>query len=429
MGDDASLYGGTFVSLEVLTDKTFLSAKNAFHKCFVDLDSPFDIKKHLYIVCEMAYIKTSKGLLEYNSHLLYLGDHRINKPIMLDNLRILALLLDKIGINWGPAFGTLIGIIRNNDILPWAPVFNVYILKEDEERFKDALWSLLEFDFEVVRHERRGLYYLCRKNEYFKVFVLHKISSDIRHTGGTDFIHEKYVQNLLKWDFEGIYLNVPANVDEYLTFQYGNWVVPEEKHFSLNKFNQCFHWLKMWLQDHLPDTIYYEWLKQHRTKDFKRFKTLCDSKGCPLPLNVELSNMKPRKYKKVFTVGVYDLLHKGHVELYRRAKGVGDYLIVAVQDSDFILKYKPTAKVLNSTEDRKFMIKSIRYVDEVITYTDVDKIVQEIDFDVFVTGPDQCHAGFQRAIQWCEENGKSWTILPRTEGISTTSLKVLIKNM
>ena len=128
----------------------------------------------------------------------------------------------------------------------------------------------------------------------------------------------------------------------------------------------------------------------------------------------------------MLTVGVYDLLHKGHIELYRRAKGLGDYLIVAAQDGDFILKYKPTAKVLNSTEDRKYMIKSIRYVDEVITYTDVDKIVQEVDFDVFVTGPDQCHSGFQRAIQWCEEHGKEHIVLARTDGISSSELKAKI---
>lgn len=136
-----------------------------------------------------------------------------------------------------------------------------------------------------------------------------------------------------------------------------------------------------------------------------------------------LGIMRSRRCKKVLTVGVFDLLHKGHVELYRRAKGLGDYLIVAVQDSDFILKYKPTAKVLNSTEDRKYMIKSIRYVDEVITYSDVDKIVQEVDFDVFVTGPDQIHAGFQRAIQWCEEHGKEHRVLARTDGVSSSELK------
>lgn len=111
------------------------------------------------------------------------------------------------------------------------------------------------------------------------------------------------------------------------------------------------------------------------------------------------------------------------MELYRRAKGLGDYLIVAAQDSNYILKYKPTAKVLNSTEDRMYMIKSIRYVDEVISYTDVDKIVKEVDFDVFVTGPDQCHEGFQRAIKWCEEHGKEHIVLGRTDGVSSSELK------
>ncbi len=123
---------------------------------------------------------------------------------------------------------------------------------------------------------------------------------------------------------------------------------------------------------------------------------------------------------------VYNILHKGHVELYRRAKGLGDYLIVAAQDSDYILKYKPNAKVLNSTDDRKYMIKSIRYVDEVITYTDVDEIVKNVDFDVFVTGSDQCHAGFQCAISWCEEHGKEHVVLARTDGVSSSELKAKI---
>lgn len=373
-------------------------------------------------------LKTSKGFLEYDSHLLYFGNHKVNPDRMLENIHILALYLDKIGINWGPAFGTLIGIVRNDDFLPWNPVFDIYILKEDEERFKDVLWLLEEVEFKLVRHERRGLYYLRRNNEYIKVFVLHKISSDVRHTGGGDFIHETYLQNLVKWNFKGIDLNVPAKVDEYLELRYGNWYQPKQTvNYNVSKVNQYYHWTKTWIQDHLPNNLYYFWLLKHRQKDFRTFKEQCENAGVPLPENVQLASMKPRKYKKVLTVGVYDLLHKGHVELYRRAKGLGDYLIVAAQDSDFILKYKPTAKVLNSTEDRKYMIKSIRYVDEVITYTDVDKIVQDVDFDVFVTGPDQIHAGFQRAIQWCEEHGKEHIVLGRTDGVSSSELKAKIK--
>ena len=375
----------------------------------------------------MAYIKTSKGLFEYENHLLHFGSKVMNRDAMLNNLCVLALYLDKIDINWGPAFGTLIGIVRNDDFQPWKPVFDIYILKEDEERFKDILWLLNDVGFDLVRYERRGLYYLRRNKEYIKVFVLHKISTDLRHTGGSDFIHEKYLQNTVKWDFKGIQLNVPAGVDEYLTFQYGDWIIPKQTvTYSNGLWSRLTHWTKTYLQDVMPDKLYYYWLLQHRQADFRKFKTRCEAAGIPLPENVQLASLRPRKYKKVLTVGVYDLLHKGHVELYRRAKGLGDYLIVAAQDSDFILKYKPTAKVLNSTEDRKYMIKSIRYVDEVITYTDVDKIVKDVEFDIFVTGPDQCHSGFQRAIRWCEENGKEHIVLGRTDGVSSSELKAMI---
>jgi glycerol-3-phosphate cytidylyltransferase len=373
----------------------------------------------------MAHIKTSKGFLNYESHLLYFGNKVMDKEIMLDNLKVLSIYLDKIGINWGPAFGSLIGIIRNDEFQSWKPLFDIYILKEDEERFKDVLWFLIEEGFKLVRYERRGYYYLERRGEYIKVYVLIKISPDVRHTAGAFYIHDKYLQNTVRWDFKGIEINVPVDVDEYLTFNYGeDWIIPKQTMvYSTSKFLCYWHWTKVLLQDILPDNLYYYWLLNNKKKDFTRFKEKCEKCGVPLPKNVQLASMKPRKYKKVLTVGVYDLLHKGHIELYRRAKGLGDYLIVAAQDSDFILKYKPTAKVLNSTEDRKCMIKSIRYVDEVITYTDVDKIVQEVDFDLFVTGPDQCHDGFQRAIRWCEEHGKEHIVLGRTDGVSSSDIK------
>jgi cytidyltransferase-like protein len=104
--------------------------------------------------------------------------------------------------------------------------------------------------------------------------------------------------------------------------------------------------------------------------------------------------------KKVLTVGVYDLLHIGHVNLFRRARRLGDSLTVAVQRSEVVLKYKPEAKLVYSTEERMYMVKSIRYVDEVIEYEGVDEIVKTADFDIFVTGPDQIHSGFQNAMKW-----------------------------
>lgn len=126
---------------------------------------------------------------------------------------------------------------------------------------------------------------------------------------------------------------------------------------------------------------------------------------------------------KILTVGVYDILHKGHVELFRRAKALGDYLIVAVQDSSEVLKYKPKANLLNSTEDRCLMVNSVKFVDEVVVYDSVDNIIPKINFDILVTGPDQIHEGFQKAIKWCIENEKKHIVLSRTQGVSSSEIK------
>lgn len=131
--------------------------------------------------------------------------------------------------------------------------------------------------------------------------------------------------------------------------------------------------------------------------------------------------------KRILTFGVYDMLHIGHILLFKHAKELfpdeGCELIVAVQDSDHILKYKPGTKMVYSTEERMFMVSSIRWVDKVIIYKDVDVDIQNISFDVFAKGPDQSHVGFQRAVEWCEANGVEVVVIPRTEGISSTMLR------
>lgn len=130
---------------------------------------------------------------------------------------------------------------------------------------------------------------------------------------------------------------------------------------------------------------------------------------------------------KILTFGVFDMLHIGHILLFKHAKefypGQECELIVAVQDAASILKYKPNTKMINTTEERLFMVSAIRYVDKVVTYNDVDVDIEKIDFDVFAKGPDQCHTGFQKAVSWCEANGKTVVTIPRTEGISSSMLR------
>ena len=129
----------------------------------------------------------------------------------------------------------------------------------------------------------------------------------------------------------------------------------------------------------------------------------------------------------ILTFGVYDMLHIGHILLFKHIKELFPdqpcKLIVAVQDGDCILKYKPGTRMVYSTDERLFMEGAVRWVDEVVTYRDVDVDIQGIDFDVFVKGPDQLHAGFQRAEQWCKAHNKQVVVVPRTEGISSTMLR------
>lgn len=131
--------------------------------------------------------------------------------------------------------------------------------------------------------------------------------------------------------------------------------------------------------------------------------------------------------KTILTFGVYDMLHIGHILLFKHAKELFPKeecrLVVAVQDGDYILKYKPGTKMVYSTEERMFMVSSVRWVDKVLEYKDVDVDIKNMDFDVFAKGPDQQHAGFQRAVEWCKANGKEVVIIPRTEGISSTMLR------
>lgn len=127
--------------------------------------------------------------------------------------------------------------------------------------------------------------------------------------------------------------------------------------------------------------------------------------------------------KKVITFGVYDMLHIGHIILFKKAKELGAYLIVAVQDDAVIKKYKPGIEMVYTTEERLYMVSTIKYVDEVVIYKDVDVDIKKLDFDVFAKGPDQNHAGFQQAEEWCKSNGKEVVIIPRTEGISSSILR------
>ncbi len=127
--------------------------------------------------------------------------------------------------------------------------------------------------------------------------------------------------------------------------------------------------------------------------------------------------------KKVITYGTFDLLHYGHVNLLRRAKELGDYLIVAISTDEFNDK-KKNKKSYFSFEERKQLVEAIRYVDLVIPEEDWDQKIsdiQEFKVDTFVIG-DDWEGKFDFLKDYCEV-----VYLPRTPEISTTKIKQNLK--
>ena len=123
--------------------------------------------------------------------------------------------------------------------------------------------------------------------------------------------------------------------------------------------------------------------------------------------------------KKVITYGTFDLLHYGHINLLRRAKALGDYLIVVLSTDEFNWNEK-RKKCYFPYEVRKQLLEAIRYVDLVIPEENWEqKIsdVQEYHVDTFVMG-DDWKGKFDFLKPYCEV-----VYLPRTPEISTTQIK------
>ncbi len=124
--------------------------------------------------------------------------------------------------------------------------------------------------------------------------------------------------------------------------------------------------------------------------------------------------------KRVITYGTFDLLHYGHINLLRRAKAQGDYLVVALSTDDFNEREKGK-RTYFPYERRKQLLEAIRYVDLVIPEDSWDQKVTDCEkyqVDTLVMGDD-----WEGRFDFLEDRGVDVVYVPRTPEVSTTQIK------
>ena len=128
--------------------------------------------------------------------------------------------------------------------------------------------------------------------------------------------------------------------------------------------------------------------------------------------------------RRVITYGTFDLLHYGHINLLKRAKEYGDYLIVALSTDEFNWNSKQK-KCFFGYDQRKKLLEAIRYVDLVIPEENWEQKrsdMHEYHIDTFVMGDD-----WTGKFDFLREEGVEVIYLPRTPEISTTHIKETLK--
>jgi glycerol-3-phosphate cytidylyltransferase len=125
----------------------------------------------------------------------------------------------------------------------------------------------------------------------------------------------------------------------------------------------------------------------------------------------------------ILVAGSFDMLHMGHINIIKKSKNLGDYLIVSVSSGNLIKSYKNNLPII-SLRDRINAIKSLKYVDKVVKQTKLVDIKQfkKLKADIFVLGDDWKNNYTNKGINWLRKNNKI-IFLPYTKHLSSSKIK------
>lgn len=136
-----------------------------------------------------------------------------------------------------------------------------------------------------------------------------------------------------------------------------------------------------------------------------------------------VSRLKKQKKKIVFTNGCFDLLHAGHITLLRKAKSLGDFLIVGLNSDQSVRKLKGRGRPVVLQNDRARVLSALRDVDCVVVFSEPTplNLIRSLTPDVLVKGADYKNSTIVGA-DWVRSNRGKVVRIPLVKGRSSSSI-------
>lgn len=224
----------------------------------------------------MASLLTPQGKLYYKPVNLYLGIKQIDRDVAYKNLVLLLNVMRRNGILVSPAYGTLLGIIRENNFIEWDEDIDLFVLEEDKQKLLGSFWDLKKEGFDLIRVDRGGLLYsVMRNGEYVDFYIMQKLSPEIRFSAGA-FMLERHLTELIDWTFKDVNVKIPRDYEECLSLLYGNWRKPVKyADFHLSKYKIFMIKSMNIVKKSLPHKLTMWLLKKYHKKDFDKFMQRC----------------------------------------------------------------------------------------------------------------------------------------------------------
>ena len=174
----------------------------------------------------MNKLYTPKGYIYYKFKALYPGIKQINKAIANENLKLIKKIFYEQNVFFGLTYGTLLGAIRDKDFINHDEDIDLYIMKEDENKFLLTLNILITYGFKIVRNDRRGIISVMRNGEYIDFYMFSKYNESIRICSGL-LIPEKFLTDTIEYYFLGENYYIPREYEQFFLLAYGaDWKTP-----------------------------------------------------------------------------------------------------------------------------------------------------------------------------------------------------------